>query len=151
MIGRGLRWCWHTCGDNGSGFWCWALPLIFFFAVVGADWLRLHHEGVATRGESVRLLRHVGFAAYLAAAFILAFTRRWTLQQLGLLALLIGGAELKVRLIAHWGPQPVPEWERDVTQALFDIGTAAIIVALAWYGAMRAYRWRCGEPSPEEV
>jgi hypothetical protein len=117
------------------------VPLLAFILVVALDWVRLDREGVASPQEARELLYRVGVAAYVAALFVLLFTRSWSLQQLGLLGLLIAGAELKVRLIARAGPQPVREWERDITQATFEVSMIAILVALFMYAAVRIVRW----------
>jgi hypothetical protein len=141
MRRRTAKWL-RAINDPERHPWAtYLVPLLAFILVVALDWVRLDREGVASPQEARELLYRVGVAAYVAALFVLLFTRSWSLQQLGLLGLLIAGAELKVRLIARAGPQPVREWERDITQATFEVSMIAILVALFMYAAVRIVRW----------
>lgn len=113
-------------------------PLVLFLVLVAVDWLRFHIEGRASQPETRQLFIRVGLGAYLACAAILISTRRWSLQVLGTAAVFFAGGELKYRLLAKEGPQPVAEWERDMTQAFFEIGTLAVIVSVLVYLLFRA-------------
>jgi hypothetical protein len=70
----------------------------------------------------------------LAAVVMLIGARKWRVQGLGLLAFLFGVGDFFVRLIGQWGPQPVGERERDLVQALLDVGGVGLFLGLLiWF------------------
>lgn len=112
----------------------WAGPLLALAVVITLDWWRLQTKGVAT-GETTReLLGRVGYTAAACVAVMLLGVRRWPLQSLGLLSLLVGLAGLCVRIVARWGPQPVGERERDLIQAALNVGSIVLLIGLLiWF------------------
>lgn len=143
---RALAW-WRRAGPA----WCYALPLALLAALVGADWLRLHAEGVASRAEAQRLLTRVGIVAWLAAIVMGSGARRWRAQGLGLLAFLVGAGGLCARVLGRFGPQPVAEWERDAYQACLEVGGYLLVLGLVLWVLSRWVRHRGSEAPTEEM
>ena len=111
-------------------YWRWWTPLLVFSVIATLDWARLHHNGIATSAESRRLFFLIGIAVIVSAGLKLIYSRAWPLQELGHLGLLLGLAGLSLRIIGRLGPQPTPEWQRDVIQALLDTGSAALLLGM---------------------
>lgn len=125
----------------------WGGPLLMAALVVGADWLWRHHQGVVAPRTARALLLRVGTVLAIAALVKLVFARRWPLQDLGHLLVILGVAGLFVRVIGRWGPQPVHEWERDLIQALLDVGAVTLLAGLVLWVALR-YVPRSPPPEP---
>lgn len=139
------RW-WLRQSQRRQRWIRWGGPLLALVLLLALDWWHLQREGVASVDTARGLLRRVGVTCGVSAIVMLAGVRRWPLQSLGLFSMLLGIAGLFVRVIAKWGPQPVPERERDLIQASLDVGSIVLLLGLVIWGISRL-RGR-GAPSP---
>lgn len=108
----------------------WWLPLTIFALVVAVDWVRLHEAGVATQAEARHLFLLISVAVTGSLVIKIVFSRAWPLQELGHLGVLAGLVGLALRVLGRYGPQPVSEHERDIIQALLDVGAVALLLGM---------------------
>lgn len=145
MMTRIRQW-YRTRGRRTRGLIRWAAPLIVVLLIVQVDWLWHRHEGVASLAEGRQLLLRVGAILAAAIAVKILFTRDWLGQDLGSVLTILGTAGLLVRIIGRWGPQPVPEWERDYIQSFLDVGAVVLLLSTVLYVIVRIVRsiarWR---------
>ena len=129
---------WGDRSPQERGWLRWGLPLASSALLVAADWLWHDRAGVTTPDDGRILLMRVGFVCAAAVAVMLIGTRRWSLQLVGVFWLLVGIAGLLIRAVGHWGPQPVPEWERDLIQSSLEVGGGlAFLGFLLWIALSR--------------
>lgn len=129
-----IRLFWLRRTERQRAVLAYVLPLALFLVMIFVVWTYHHHHGVTTPGEARDLMTRVGLASYLAVVMMLALTRSWPMQSLGLLGMLFAGAELKYRFIARQGRQPPPEWERDLVQATFEVAVLFVVLSMLLYG-----------------
>jgi hypothetical protein len=106
------------------------LPILLVAILIGLDWVRHHYEGVVAPTTGRTLLFRVGVVVVVAAITKLLLTRRWTLQDLGFVSILLGVGGFLIRILYRLGPQPVPEWERDLMQSMLEVGLVLMILGL---------------------
>ncbi len=108
-------------------------PMLILAALLAADWTWRHFDGVATPAQGRSVLLRSGLTCGAAAIFILVRIRPRSADGLGHIALLAAVSGLFVRLLAGVGPQPTPEWERDMIHAGLDVGPPLILIGvIAW-------------------
>jgi hypothetical protein len=131
-----LRRRWDRCPDRCRAVLRWLLPLLALAVLVAMEWWRLQRSGPAGPVEARNLFRWVGGACAVAVVAMLAFNRKWTVQGLGLLAIVAAVAGFMLRLLGRVGDPP-REGERDLIQALFDVGAPVLLVGLLLLGVAR--------------
>lgn len=135
---RASREWWERRAPRTRAALRWGLPLLAAALAVLADWLYRRAQGVASRAEGQTLLFRVGVVFAVCAVVKVGFTRRWTVQDLGMAITKIGTAGLCVRALGRRGPQPMAEWERDLIQSLLEVGGLILLIGLVlWAIASR--------------
>jgi hypothetical protein len=113
------------------------VPLLLAAGTVFAVWLAFsQHEFTPRDRDDAYILTFIGSAYVVAALFLLAFTRQWSLRGLGQLGTYLGDAGLYLTAGGSrlgWRG-PLTEAEANLIRALFVVGGCLLISGLAWWG-----------------
>jgi hypothetical protein len=112
----------------------WAWPLLATVATVAAV-ARLFAHIEFSRRDDGGILLGMGLAFVVALAFLVGYTRVWTLRGLGQVATYLGDATLYLILgAANLGWRgPLRDWEANTIRAAFVVGGAFLVCGLGWW------------------
>jgi len=134
---NGMREWWDGLTNRQRAVLRWSLPLIAVALLVLLDWWRYHLAGVATVQEGRKLLERTGYILVLAVVLKLVLTRQWPPADLGWVYTIAGVAGLLIRVLGGGGYARTSETERDMIQAVLDVGSFVLLVGLILLGIRR--------------
>ena len=113
----------------------WVWPLVSLAGTIAAVWWLWFEAHDATRRNDATLLVWIGIAYLIAIAFLLSFTRRWTLRGLGQIATYGSDAMLYLGLggagLGWWSP--FSEGQVNLIRAGFVVGGTGLVLGLVWW------------------
>lgn len=112
----------------------WLLPLLAMAGTVVAVYLVWFERHLSTARTDGELLLFVGGCYVVADAFLLGYTRRWTLRELGQVTTYAADAALYTGLgSAGLGWRWLSADGLNAVRSGFAVGGAALVIGLVWY------------------